>query len=96
MQHIGCVIGIYKSFWMTFQENLKFPEKSQFYFNYKKFRVTENSKPAIDKLDQIKPKQNAKLISLLLLYNCLLNVLFDLIDFWFLWRLKERKCFSLK
>ena len=51
MQHIGCVIGIYKSFWMTFQENLKFPEKSQFYFNYKKFRVTENSKPAIDKLD---------------------------------------------
>ena len=50
-------------FKLIFKQIQSFHEKPDFYSNYKKFWVVENSKPVIDKLDQINTKQNAKLIS---------------------------------
>lgn len=67
-----------------------FHEKSHFYSHYKRFWVLENSKSAIERLDQINT-ENTKLISTFefstlyakLTHKDQLKVLFDLIDFGF-------------
>ena len=55
--------AVTKAFKLVLSQIQSFHEKSHFYFVYKKFRVVENSKPVIDRLDQKNTKQNAKLIS---------------------------------
>ena len=73
-----------------------------FYLDYKMLWVVENSKPVIDRLDQINTIQNAKLISTFdfmtlytkLSHKDLLKVIFDLIDFGFDGGSKKKISFS--
>ena len=79
-----------------------FHEKSHFYSHYKRFWVLENSKSAIERLDQINT-ENTKLISTFefstlyakLTHKDQLKVLFDLIDFGFNGGSKKKIDFSL-
>ena len=83
--------AVTRAFKLIFKLTQSFHEKSHFYPDYKKFWIVENFRPVIDRLDQIKTKQNAKRISNFDISTCytklphkgLLKVLFDLIDFGF-------------
>ena len=86
--------AVTKAFKLIYKQIQNFHGRSHFYFDYKSFEIIcvfEISKPVINRLDQLKTKQNAKLISpfdFSTLYSKLprkhlLKVLFDLIDFSF-------------
>ena len=80
---------IKKAFKLIFEQVQSFHKKSYFHSDYKNFWAVENFKPVVDRLDQIKTKQNAKLVSNFdfstlytkLRHKELLKVLFNLIDF---------------
>ena len=55
--------AVIKSFKLISKQIHSFQEKLHLYSDYKRFCVVENSKPVIDRLDQINSKQNARLIS---------------------------------
>ena len=58
--------AVTKAFKLVLSQIQSFHEKSHFYFVYKKFRVVENSKPVIDRLDQ-KTLNRMQSLSLLLI-----------------------------
>ena len=96
--------AVTKAFKLIFKQIQIFHENSHFYSDYKKFWVVENSKRAIDRLDERNTKQNPNLISTFdfstlytkLQRKDLLQVLFNLIDFGFNRGSKKKIDFSLK
>ena len=93
-----------KIFKLIFKQIQSFLEKSHFSTDYKNLGVVQNSKPVIDRLDQINAKQNTNLIStfdfstiyIKLPQKNLLMVLFHLIDFGFNRGSKRKDRFFLK
>ena len=87
---------------MLYKHVKNFHKKSQFYSNFKKFWVVQNSFPVVEQLNRINRKKNAKRISTFdfstlyttIPHDLLIKVLSEIIDFVFSSSQRNRIGFS--